>query len=89
MLDPQIEEATRVLLEATGDDGRFGHLVRDPVTGEVELVMAFRGRAAQAALSALAVALRVPWWSRLSASLGAGEPLRPATPMRRHVRPRR
>jgi hypothetical protein len=71
MLDPEIEAATRVLLEAAGDEGRFGQLVRDPVTGEVELVLAARGDAVKPLLAAVAQAGQRSWPQRLLRSLAS------------------
>jgi hypothetical protein len=63
-----LEDARRVLLDAVGDAGQYGHLTRDPITGEMELVVAVRGDAARTVLLAIREALRASWADRLARS---------------------
>jgi hypothetical protein len=65
VLDPKVDAATRTLLDAAGEGSHFGHLIRDPVSGELELVVAIRGEAAKDALRALGRTGSAAWAQRL------------------------
>jgi hypothetical protein len=72
VLDPQLERTVRRLLDATDEGGSFGHQVRDPVTGELDLVPAMRSRSdARRAVDAAGGATRPSWPRRVLRGLAS------------------
>jgi hypothetical protein len=72
--DADIETASQVLLAATGPEGHFGSVTRDPLTGELQLVYAARGDGAKALLAAIAGTRDEGWRRHLVRSLvGSGD----------------
>ena len=69
MPELDVDAARRTLLAAAGPGGRFGHVTRDPVSGELELVLAARGTAVNDVLRALGEVGAGGWVQRLLRSL--------------------
>ena len=64
LADPEIADAARCLLAATGPEGYFGYASRNASTGEREVVCAVRGPDADALLELLAANHTIASWKR-------------------------
>jgi hypothetical protein len=73
----EIAAASRVLLDAADDDGHFACIARDAASGELQLVLAVRGRAAAEMLRAIPPRSRRTLWARLLRSFASDAGARP------------